>query len=419
MLVHIGFLSGLGMQLDLVRNRCHWGHLHRDSTLHSTPSGHLLIDMFDFTDWIPPPDEIRHMQKRHGEVVVFANSHSVRAQTQWSGSIKDAGPSSFPAYPKGKASVKEGEARTYKNRESAGVPMARATSSSLPSSQALLGAAADPDSAAIIDGERGSSRMSSPGEPDKCFKQCCDSAVSSDGATADGKRVGQESGQLSDCRGAVCTSRCSSKTARQCQGKVVDMYSLRPALGESRVHRAGASLQRDSAGGPVSQHSLPSDTSGISRLGSGRSRCGWRWHASAVAALCCLGCAAGAEHGLDGSSRGAVWPRGRAGADSGALDTSSSFLADLEKKPPGHVMKTTSRVLDQVLIELQGTSFPYQKRLGSKMSSQDPPAERGLLFGLYTRQGGCGLTRDSCHTGASSTGSAAASDCGGKKDCLH
>eukprot|EP00971_Amphidinium_carterae_P315984 6281040-Amphidinium_carterae.1 len=424
LLLHIGLLKGLGLQLDLSSMRCKWKNLGgRSSQLQEQASGHLLISVLDFKAWHPPPMLLLSELSHDEFVTVYGSmgSESESSNSFTSLTAKaDVGPirsTTSRSDPSSKA-VADPQDQTVVFCPG-GVTMDATELEAGVVDQRSLAAQAthqvDPCQDSREHGARGDS-FSPCGRLEEYQSSCNCSAVTSDQWSSCGGRVIGQQGQIWQ-RGpnSVRTSKSSVEGKSQCQSQVVDLPGVRHEV--SKVPVAGSATACPGEDGPGStlRLQLRGDSRRLRPMGSSRVRGQWRLHASSVAALlfvahCTRASGIGSTSNftcgtVEGSSTNlcdvpASAPtatftgnttdpaaRGSPGARVASVAGRRDDL--LRQRSGGRVHSCTPLAADLQLLrqELDQTVLPahHARRYATGLS-------RGVLLGLYTKQGGCGLT---------------------------
>eukprot|EP00971_Amphidinium_carterae_P351673 6492224-Amphidinium_carterae.1 len=210
------------------------------------------------------------------------------------------------------------------------------------------------------------------------------STVACDRRAGDGNATTEECRESGTGRSfALSTCRQPATTAKQWSLVMVDVHSMRQPLAKKRVPAACSTWNGAHDDWTASKCTFPEDTIGLSAMGHQGKGGTWRWHASAVGTICRLGAGAGnlEKHTGDCTS----YLVGNTGEHRGrghGVHTSSTTR--------GSIGKVRSRT---IVHELQQVVLPQQRRLQQKQFGENKSDARGMLLGLYTRQGGTGITR--------------------------
>eukprot|EP00971_Amphidinium_carterae_P225718 4476601-Amphidinium_carterae.1 len=418
LLLHVGFLRGLGCVLNLDKLTCTWARLGgRCSPLQEAPSGHLLISILDVKHWSPPSMNLHvGCTTKSTPVEIWMNSVASGAQAKRGDShpvlhrLVHVGPQ--------RSSLGTSSATSWRIEASCSTG---SESRKQPAGHSMLGSSSTPPTslvARVLTSEEG---IGSP--PDSSLGRHAESvdaeqgeqegdhggAVPSGERTDDGKAVAAISGEDWNLASRfVRAPNRSTQAAGQCSRSLVDVPGLWIPLGADDLHGAtpafgGKDAMWQAQGGPIR-----SDPGELQTMGNQRVRAGWRQYGTPIAEVLSLG--------LGGRSGGSIQTlpvgegicstscvTGGAGISDGRRrgdDPGIAHHRDIEKSaawqgavthPPGSLPRTVpgpSRAQqEEMLHALRETLVPKQARRHADAGA------RGFLLGLYTQQGGTGVTK--------------------------
>eukprot|EP00971_Amphidinium_carterae_P348238 6490397-Amphidinium_carterae.2 len=211
--------------------------------------------------------------------------------------------------------------------------------------------------------------------------------VASDRGTSHGNPTATQRGTCGTMRSSdVPACRCPTQTKEQRSSLVVDVHSMREQMATNRIYAATTSCPGSVDDRTSPQHTLRSSAEIVQGVGNQGNGGAWQWHAPAVAAFCDLGTGAGKPTPAGDSSCYLVGDSAKP-ADSRRRRGHGVYPCPTDSR--GSIGAVRSRAL---LHELQHVVFPQQRRLQQRQFGGNSDV-KGVLLGLYTRQGGTGVTK--------------------------
>eukprot|EP00971_Amphidinium_carterae_P269903 5354348-Amphidinium_carterae.6 len=395
LLLHIGFMKGLGCVLNLEKMTCAWGRLGgRASHLHEAPSGHLLISVLECKQW-RPPDMNLHVgcHERVLQVEIWWMSKDAVAQEQGDRSYVGVTRKLNAGTQRGPSGTASATIRGLPIKNPSGSEPRESTQSG-----PMLGASTPPPT--------GASSGMHAGAQGHAFVSPEESGGSGGGAVQGGgrSRYGQGASTVSRKNWhtrarRMCTSTGESTPQGQLSHNLVDMSRLWVSMGEEDSRgegttRSGTDAMRETQGSP-----LQSDSRELQTMGDERVRAGWGQYGTSVPTLLSVGVGADKDVSHLGLDSALITPGERSTpGDSGRVSDGERRRRDDSCAPglsglvvhgdyPGSKPGPPKELQHALLQALQRTLVPKRARRHAD------PGARGCLLGLYTQQGGTGVTR--------------------------
>eukprot|EP00971_Amphidinium_carterae_P126763 2511427-Amphidinium_carterae.1 len=234
----------------------------------------------------------------------------------------------------------------------------------------------------------------------------CGGAFQSATRTNDGQAVASISGENRDSTARFLWPQTRSTQAEgKCPRSLVDVPGLRIPVGEEDLHGATASCRREDAVWSSQGKPLRPDPGELQAMGHRRVRTGWRQYGTTIAAVLSLGfggrgCGAVQTlpvsegiHSASCTTWGARISDGRGRRDDSGvahhrcLDVLQGVGGDSVRSLPRTMPGPSRKHQDELLRALCDTLAPRQARVHADAGA------RGFLLGLYTQQGGTGITK--------------------------
>eukprot|EP00971_Amphidinium_carterae_P215863 4284829-Amphidinium_carterae.1 len=372
---------------------CRWQHLGRcASHLHETPSGHLLVSIMDMKKWKPPDmlflttdEEARPM------TILYQSSHTCSSDQQ-SNRVVNVGTSSCQASPTTAAQPRTKLATTDSSCVEQPAQRMGLAHSGEQDAQHLASMSTNSRMSQLPTSTSGG--IHGPVHPTNSQQYFIDgignsepnTTIESDRGTSHGDSITTQRRTSGTMRSShVPTCRCPTQTEEQRSPLVVDMHCVREPMATNRVHTTTASWQGSADDWTPPRHTLRSDPSDIQSMGDQGNGGAWQWHAPAVTAFCTMVDGAGDSTTAGGSRCYLV------GNSAKPADSRGRRGHGIHSSTPGSgsIGAVRSRTL---LHELQHVVFPQQRRLQQRQFGGGTDV-KGVLLGLYTRQGGTGVTK--------------------------
>eukprot|EP00971_Amphidinium_carterae_P349852 6491261-Amphidinium_carterae.1 len=389
LLLPIGMLRKLGMVLDLQRVRCRWSKLNKDAKLIVEPSGHISscsnqVCMCGTACCLKLEEQVVLLREPHLRCVMLGKqaakllSEKVRGLSWKSSNVETSlgAPSTSSSCVREHVPLVQGFPRECGDRYDDGHPargnQTQAGKTSAASTSGRVANAASCDSWASC----GRAPQQKPGKDDV-------NAVT----------------QVVRAHGA------KHESTQQRKNMLVDVCQLRESLGENGVCTNGTEPARNYGCWETQSTSLRGSPEQLCAVGTPGVRGSWERYAPAAAALLSVAAPTGATQGaeqaaasifcsniaehssisINGSSSNAISSTGttrgvlhvrRGGADSG-----------LDSRPEKRLS-----LVHRLEQEIKSMSMPARRRFVEEKTTQSP-TERFALLGLFTRQGGTGITK--------------------------